>query len=245
MRLTLFVCCFWTALVTGQLPPEIEKCKAGDSICVAETLTQIIRFSPKGLESIGLIALDSIAFDNVVISRIKPDSPATLDLKFHNLTMKGLSDATVAEAKGFEADLPRVLEISGWVPFLKFDGYYEMHGSLLTIPIQGQGQAQVEIKDCLYRCKARALKQIRADGKQYADVDKVKCLLDVQGLHLNFENLFDNPELSEAINGVANTKWREIWQTLRKGVTSAVDRILATVLKRVADKFAYEDFYRD
>eukprot|EP00099_Drosophila_melanogaster_P013109 NP_001287437.1 uncharacterized protein Dmel_CG17279, isoform C [Drosophila melanogaster] len=57
----------------GQLPPEIEKCRAGDSICIAETVTRILRLYPKGLPSIGLVALDSIGFEDVVVSRLHSD----------------------------------------------------------------------------------------------------------------------------------------------------------------------------
>jgi len=64
-------------------------------------------------------------------------------------------------------------------------------------------------------------------------------------VHLNFENLFNNPELSDAMNEVANAKWLDIWQTLRKGITSAVDELVQSVLKRVADKLPYDDIYRD
>ncbi|XP_017074577.2 uncharacterized protein LOC108110165 [Drosophila eugracilis] len=245
MRLTLFFCYLWVALVTGQLPPDIEKCEAGDSTCIAETVTRILRLHPKGLASIGLDALDSIGFENVIVSRIEPDGSATLDLRFHNLTVRGFADSTVAEAKGFEAELPRVLEIGGWIPLLKLEGFYEMHGSLLSMPIQGKGQAQVEIKECRFRCKVRAMEQFREDGKRYVEIAKVKCLLDVQGMHLNFKNLFNNPELSDAMNDVANAKWLDIWHTLRKGITSAVDQLVESILKRVADKLSYDDFYRN
>jgi len=64
-------------------------------------------------------------------------------------------------------------------------------------------------------------------------------------VHLNFENLFNNPELSDAMNEVANAKWLDIWHTLRKGITSAVDELVQSVLKRVADKLPYDDIYRD
>ncbi|XP_026839627.1 uncharacterized protein LOC6553518 isoform X2 [Drosophila erecta] len=73
MWLIVLVCCLWMAPSLGQLPPEIEKCKAGDSICIAETVTRILRLYPNGLSSIGLDALDSIGFENVVVSRMEPD----------------------------------------------------------------------------------------------------------------------------------------------------------------------------
>eukprot|EP00099_Drosophila_melanogaster_P023225 NP_650937.2 uncharacterized protein Dmel_CG17279, isoform B [Drosophila melanogaster] len=229
----------------GQLPPEIEKCRAGDSICIAETVTRILRLYPKGLPSIGLVALDSIGFEDVVVSRLEPDGSSTFDLKFPNLTVIGFADSTVTEAKGFDADLPRVLELSGWIPLLKLNGTYEMRGSLLTMPIHGKGQAKVEIRECRVRCKVRVLEDLRDDGKLYAGISKVKCLLDVQGMHLNLENLFNNPEMSDAMNVVANTKWLEIWHNLRRGITSAVDQLVESILQRVANKLPYDDLYRD
>jgi len=47
------------------------------------------------------------------------------------------------------------------------------------------------------------------------------------------------------MNEVANAKWLDIWHTLRKGITSAVDELVQSVLKRVADKLPYDDIYRD
>jgi len=64
-------------------------------------------------------------------------------------------------------------------------------------------------------------------------------------MHLNFENLFNNPEMSDAMNVVANTKWLEIWHNLRRGITSAVDQLVESILQRVANKLPYDDFYRE
>lgn len=64
-------------------------------------------------------------------------------------------------------------------------------------------------------------------------------------MHLNFENLFNNPELSEAMNSVANSKWLDIWHTLRKGITSTVDQMFETILKGVSNKLPYDDFFRE
>lgn len=64
-------------------------------------------------------------------------------------------------------------------------------------------------------------------------------------MHLNLENLFNNPEMSDAMNVVANTKWLEIWHNLRRGITSAVDQLVESILQRVANKLPYDDLYRD
>lgn len=64
-------------------------------------------------------------------------------------------------------------------------------------------------------------------------------------MHLNFENLFNNPEMSDAMNVVANTKWLENWHNLRRSITSAVDQLVESILQRVANKLPYDDFCRE
>ncbi|XP_034662607.1 circadian clock-controlled protein [Drosophila subobscura] len=240
MRLTIFMGCL--ALVWGQLPPDIEKCQAGDAICIAKTITHILQSYPKGIPAIGLDAVDAISFENVIVSR---KESSKLDLKFHTLTVRGFENTTVLDAKGFDGDsMPRVFELSAFTPLLRLEGEYETQGILLTMPIQGRGQALVELKDCHFRCKVRVMEELRLDGKRYMEIPKVKCLVDVQSMHINFENLFNNKELSDTMNELANNNWLEIWKTLRKGINSALDQVAGTILRRVANKLSYDDFYQ-
>ncbi|XP_002138095.5 circadian clock-controlled protein isoform X1 [Drosophila pseudoobscura] len=243
MKLSLFIGCLTIAFVWGQqLPPDIDKCQAGDAICIAKTITYILQSYPKGIPSIGLDAVDAISFQNVIVSRMESSK---LDLKFHTLTVRGFENTTVLDAKGFDADIPRVFELSAFTPLLRLEGEYETQGILLTMPIQGRGQALVELKDCQFRCKVRAVEDQRLDGKRYLEIPKVKCLVDVQSMHINFDNLFNNKDLSDTMNDLANNNWFEIWKTLRKGINSALDQVSGTILRRVAKKFSYDDFFQE
>jgi len=63
-------------------------------------------------------------------------------------------------------------------------------------------------------------------------------------LHVSFDNLLDNKELSDSMNELINNNWKDVWHNFRKGISSAVDNVAETILKRVVDKLPYDDFYK-
>ncbi|KRF78987.1 circadian clock-controlled protein daywake [Drosophila virilis] len=231
--------------VRGELPPEIEKCAGGDANCIVETINQIVQKYPKGLPGIGLDALDAIDFQDVVVSEATPNTPMQLSLKFNTLRVCGFENTTIQHVKGFEKVLRHGFELAGWTPLLRLDGLYEAEGRLLMLPIQGKGVAQVELSGCQFTCRAKAVEDQRtADAKLYAKINKVKCLVNIKGLHVNFDKLLDNQELSDSMNELINNNWQDVWNTMRKGVNSAVNQVAQTIISRVLDKLPYDDFYK-
>ncbi|XP_034488766.1 protein takeout [Drosophila innubila] len=230
--------------VNCELPSEIEKCVAGDVICIVETINHIVQNYPNGIPEIGLDSLNAISFNGVVVSEAVPNTPMQMNLKFRTLTVRGFENTTILRAKGFDKDLRHGFELSGWTPSIHLDGIYEADGKLMMLPIQGRGQAQVLLTNCQFTCRAKAIEDLRTDGKRYAQITRVKCLVDIHGLHVNFDNLLDNKELSDSMNELINSNWRDVWHTFRKGISSAVDNVAESILKRVVNKLSHDDFYK-
>jgi len=70
------------------------------------------------------------------------------------------------------------------------------------------------------------------------------CLAFFYRLNVSFDNLLDNKELSDSMNELINNNWQDVWRNFRKGISSAVDNVAETILKRVVDKLPYDDFYK-
>lgn len=66
----------------------------------------------------------------------------------------------------------------------------------------------------------------------------------LNSLHVNFDKLLDNQELSDSMNMLINNNWQDVWNTMRKGVNSAVNQVAQTIISRVLDKLPYDDFYK-
>lgn len=66
----------------------------------------------------------------------------------------------------------------------------------------------------------------------------------LNSLHVNFDKLLDNQELSDSMNKLINNNWQDVWHTMRKGVNSAVNQVAQTIISRVLDKLPYDDFYK-
>ncbi|ALC46323.1 CG17279, partial [Drosophila busckii] len=224
--------------------PDIEQCVAGDGICIANVINFIIKQHPQGIPEIGLDALDAINFDNIIVSEAEPDTPLQLSLKFNSLTVHGFENTTILRAKGFEKQYQRGFELVGFTPLLRLDGEYEATGKLLLLPLEGKSQARVQLKDCKFTCRAKAAEDRRVEGKLFLKITKFKCLLIISGLHVNFENLLNNKELSDTMNELINNNWQDVWQALRVGMNSAVDQVAETILTRVLSQLSYDDFYK-
>ncbi|XP_030374791.1 protein takeout [Scaptodrosophila lebanonensis] len=229
--------------IKGDLPTEIKKCPAGDEVCISTLITQILRTYPKGVPSIGLDAVDVIHFTDVVVAEADSSTPVQLNLKFNTLTVRGFENTTILHAVGFDKDLEQPFELSGWIPLLQLNGEYEASGRVLLLPVQGTGEAELQLKDCKFKCKVRAAEDQRNGGKLYAKITKVKCVVDVKGLHVNFQNLFNDQALSDSMNQLININWQDVWHTMGKGINKAVDQVSYSLLSRVALKLPYDDFY--
>lgn len=77
---------------------DIERCKAGDSVCLPRVINNILRTQPLGHQGLYLMSVDPFRINVLDIVQDKNNRPVSIKLKFRNLDLMGLSKAIVNKA---------------------------------------------------------------------------------------------------------------------------------------------------
>lgn len=77
---------------------DIERCKAGDSVCLPRVINNILQTQPLGHQGLYLMSVDPFRINVLDIVQDKGNRPVSIKLKFRNLDLMGLSKSIVDKA---------------------------------------------------------------------------------------------------------------------------------------------------
>lgn len=77
---------------------DLPRCKAGDVKCIANTVTEILRTQFKGHSGLHLVPIDPLKINYLELAK-NPTSPVSVELKFKNIILTGISNAQVKEVR--------------------------------------------------------------------------------------------------------------------------------------------------
>lgn len=125
---------------------------------------------------------------------------------------------------------------------LTLDGDYIMGGRVLLLPINGRGKCKLDFHgwDSDWKIKTKVVEK---NGKQYMTVDESKLLFKANRLTMKFENLFNDKQLSDTMNGFLNENWQEILNELKPSLSETISQILISILSGTFSRIPYNDIY--
>ncbi|CAB0005702.1 unnamed protein product [Nesidiocoris tenuis] len=100
--------------------------------------TAVKSMGPAGLPSFGVLPLDPMHFDSLLIDQ--STGPVAVKLEFKNLDVTGIKDLVVSHLEGDWTELHAVAQIP--VPVIMY-GDYSVQGKVLTLPIMGNGKCNL------------------------------------------------------------------------------------------------------
>lgn len=73
------------------------------------------------------------------------------------------------------------------------------------------------------------------DGHIFTDIDKLRAnIIEIGAFHVQLDNLFNGQkQLEDTANALFNENWREFYEFLRPGITSAVEAVMKDRLPKV------------
>ncbi|XP_039954587.1 protein takeout-like [Bactrocera tryoni] len=230
----------------ADMPPEIEKCRAGDVDCIAKILPYLLQNYTNGIPEIGLTDIEKLSLNNIIITKAKEQSPVTLNLAFKKMYLHGIRNVTVQRVVGFGKDLlSSKFETYVTIPNLVVDGEYVSSGKVLLLPMDAIGFAKIEMKNTRLSLKFKFDEECK-DGKQYAKIKALKCKLTPELIVMQFDNLFNgNKQLGESLNQMINDNWKILWADMESQVNEAVAGIVKRLLANIISVLPYDDFYRE
>uniref|UniRef100_A0A1A9WGW1 Uncharacterized protein n=1 Tax=Glossina brevipalpis TaxID=37001 RepID=A0A1A9WGW1_9MUSC len=241
--IVMLVLCGICDICSGSLPPEVNRCKVSDNVCIAKAINDVIRLYPKGNPAFGLIDLSQIKQEKLIISEnTKEQSSLNIHLILKNVIVSGVENTKVIAVSGFDPNISKIV-VNLEMLNLKLNGDYEVDGSILLLQLKGQSKAELKIMRST--CKLMAdVKLEEINGKNYLVVKRVKVDFQPQDFHIRLDNLFDgNEELTDIVNETINKNWRDFWAELHNNINQAFAEIVRNVTAKVFEKLSYNDFY--
>ncbi|XP_055374501.1 protein takeout-like, partial [Condylostylus longicornis] len=240
--ITLFA--LLSIIVSGlaEFPSDVKRCQAEDVACISNTITDLLRNNPNGKEDIGLPNINPYKIKKIIISDSNNANALNLDLMFLDVELRGLPEAIIEKSVGFSSDPSKSkFEIYGVIPKLELKSKYKANGRILILPIQGEGDQNIVATNVKASIKFKPT-ILNRDGKILFTENKVKVLLEPQGLHMRLENLFNgNKELGENMNTFLNENWKDVWTELAPSIHAAIGDVLTSILSNVFNKISYDE----
>uniref|UniRef100_A0A1A9W4G5 Abnormal spindle-like microcephaly-associated protein ASH domain-containing protein n=1 Tax=Glossina brevipalpis TaxID=37001 RepID=A0A1A9W4G5_9MUSC len=223
-------------ILCGVLPSNVPKCKVSDNVCIASSINEVLRLYPKGSPSFGLPDLSRLMVTKLELAKPNGQSSAVnLSLNFTNFFINGFEKAKVFNVTGFDPDFKNVI-VHFEVPLLKIDTDYEANGKVLILTLKAKGHADIHLKNVTTKLIAHVNLE-KKQGKVFVKVKDVTCDFQPQDVFVHFENILDsNKELSDSINDVINTSWRDIYPDLSYNINAALSQAILNLLRDVAKK---------
>ncbi|KAJ8723377.1 hypothetical protein PYW08_003289 [Mythimna loreyi] len=192
-------------VIFAALPP-IQKCSLSDSSCLKKSAQNAITAFAAGIAEVGTEVLDPVRIDVIKIDL------SGLKLTIKDADIKGLKNTVVDKIK-IDTE-KKVIEFSFHAAPLTLKGKYKASGRLLLLPITGDGDMTLKIKNI--EIKLTMLYDIikNEDGKDVIDLKSYKYSFENnENTHFKLTNLFNgNKELSDAMHSFMNENWKAISQ---------------------------------
>ncbi|XP_047990160.1 circadian clock-controlled protein daywake-like [Leguminivora glycinivorella] len=211
--------------------PFLTPCKKGDKACIVASAQAMVPILAPGLPELNVPSLDPM------LLKVVKSEEAGLRLTLKNTTVTGMKDCTIEDARLDAESLDVVVRCS-----VVLRGWYKLRGTILVLPIRGEGKDTIKIRDIVISAKAKLATVKGADGQEHWHIKHWEHSFDVRTkTTFDFDNLFDgNKNLSDPVDAIVNANWKlvmleiapPIVRAITERVVDAVEAFFAAVPSR-------------
>lgn len=142
------------------------------------------------------------------------------------------------------------VHVDAFVPHLYITGNYILKGKILSLPIGGEGKANVTFGKLLVMetCENNKIialylgpgeytydfdwKSIQKNGVEYIEIVNPVVKFDLETAHFQFDNLFNGDKtLGDQMNKFINENWSEVMKEVGGGIAKTLSTILTSLVK--------------
>ncbi|XP_028177821.1 circadian clock-controlled protein-like [Ostrinia furnacalis] len=199
--ITILVLCSFCAVQSGVLP--VDKCKLTDSTCMVPAFQKAVPIFMAGLPDMDVAVLDVMEMDDIKFDL------SGLQFSLTEGRLKGLKTAVIDNVKWSEKK--KKFEVDFHVN-CNIKGHYTAGGRILILPITGDGQITLKLKNIVVKFFVDYDIEKNADGDEIVVPKKYDFQFEVKdGAHFTMTNLFNgNKELSDTMHTFLNENWKQI-----------------------------------
>lgn len=232
------------AALAAKLPPDFKSCsvKSADfSKCLTKAIQGAVIKLRDGEKTLGLPTIAPLHVDALTLDL--GQGPISLVLDVKDLDVKGLE---LSEVKSAELNTKtKTLVVKAFTKGLRLDFQYKAKGKILVVAVQGDGPAFFEFDDIESTLTITA-EEVEKKGKKYWKVNAFDVDISPNGMRCHFHELLKgNKAVSEQVNNVLNTEWKQFYQQIKKPAQEAFGEIFKAMAMRVFDRVPIGDIYLD
>uniref|UniRef100_A0A336LYW3 CSON008368 protein n=1 Tax=Culicoides sonorensis TaxID=179676 RepID=A0A336LYW3_CULSO len=223
---------------------ELQKCKITDNECILNTINnQVLKNSANGISALNLSPLEPLRVETLSIEQ-GGSSPVNIKLYFKNLAYSGFSRAKMVKLNGLKENInDSKLNFDLHVPLVSQVGQYKITGSVLILPISGNGLSNMTFVESVMKFRSTT-KSVMKGGEEYLQIDRAKLKIDTSRLYLNFDHLFNgNQDLSNNMNRFLNNNWKTIYSELRGAIQTSFVGVVKNVVNDVFAQTPYKNLF--
>ncbi|XP_013141555.1 PREDICTED: uncharacterized protein LOC106105677 [Papilio polytes] len=190
----------------------IVPCKINDEDCMTKSANIALRLIGQGVPSLNIPPIDPIKTD---VFQIKLPS---IQLTYKNLTQNRFSKCEVQNVKLNMDTLNLKFDLK--CPSIELIGHYSVTGTLLSLPLEGQGPCRTITGTYLINVDAELERVTGNDGRTYLAIKKSKQVADsLEPVKFQYDNLFNGQkELSDAAHAFAHKHYKEVMAHLQGSI---------------------------
>ncbi|GBP47794.1 Circadian clock-controlled protein [Eumeta japonica] len=199
--------------------PHVEKCHLEDSECLKTSVQKAIPAFVTGIPELGVEVLDVMEEDEVNFDL------AGLQFSLKGGKLKGLKNAIVDRIKW---DMEKRNILFEFHLNVTVSGHYKAGGRVLILPIIGEGNMKLKLKNLAVKLTLDYEMKKGEDGKEVIVPNDYRVRFEVKdNAHFALTNLFNgNAELSSAMLTFLNENWKQVSQEFGTPLVEAAARKL-------------------
>ncbi|KAK7865806.1 hypothetical protein R5R35_001268 [Gryllus longicercus] len=246
--LLLLLAAAGAALAKLPLPPYVRPCsfKLSDrklSECALKSARDIWPNILKGDPKYKVPVLDPMHLDRLVV--IDGKGPLGMQLIARDVKMYGLPDAIINSTT--HRSNPQDNTYVATIPLVHITAKYNVSGRILLLPIVGQGNVVMDLKNVklVYQFDFR-LEKLEDGETYYIPLPGARLDLDVDGMTIKMDNLFNGDgALLDTTNNFLNEEWREVFDSLRPSFAKAISEVITDILNGIFRQVPFKDAFLD
>lgn len=221
----------------SKIPSYIKVCKRNDpklNDCIINSIETLRPYLLKGIPELEVPSMEPLTLPEVLVAR-----GAGIRAVGKNIDISGPGSFVI---KKLNVDLSNYqVDIAVDLPFLTFDGEYEVSGRLLVLPLKGKGPVKANATNCKADVVLRA-RTVKKEAGDYLHFYNMDIDITIGGYHVQLDNLFNGDKLlGDATNAALNENPKELIAYLKPIIEKTVGNIILEIANKITQHFTLEE----
>lgn len=222
-----------------EIPSYIHVCRRSDPK-VGDCIRDSVDFLKPKL-AVGIPELKIPPLEPLYIERLTAIDGKGFNVVARDLNIKGCSAFTIVDIK---ADIDNgVFESKLYYPELAITGKYMVNGSILLLPIKGEGELESQVRNSTAVVTMTST-FVEEDGERHLKWKGMKIEVDIEKGKVHLTNLFGGERvLGDVVNAAINMNFNNFFKELKPMIEKVLAEFLLETAQKITQGYDYNELF--